>query len=315
MPRDVLEQLLTTLDVHLHAFAVCDVEGARGLAFEPTKAVILHYVLMGRGVLTVDNGPSLPFGPRSVLIVPPGHALGLSSGDGPAEALVAASESCRMLADGMLTFHSGERVDLRTACGTITATYAGGFGLFDHLAQPVIEDVADIPAVESAFGLMLQEMTAPAMGTRAIVEALMKQSLLMVLRRRLSRFETQAPMFAALRDPRLVRAVAAVLARPGARHTLQSLATEAGMSRSVFAQRFVQVFAQTPFEFLQKARLRKAARMLAVTDLPVSLVAKAAGFESRSHFSRVFRTGFGVSPSTYREMRASDEALIDPPET
>jgi AraC family transcriptional regulator, activator of mtrCDE len=48
--------------------------------------------------------------------------------------------------------------------------------------------------------------------------------------------------------------------------------------------------------------------MLRAGDLPVQKVADAAGFASRSHFSRAFRAAFGVDPSTYRHVERADLA-------
>jgi transcriptional regulator GlxA family with amidase domain len=143
----------------------------------------------------------------------------------------------------------------------------------------------------------------------------MRQCLLLILRSHFERLGLDSPIFAPLRDPRLVRAVTAILIGPGAQHTLRSLAEEAGMSRSAFSQRFAESFGQTPFEFLQKVRLRHAAHVLCVTDLPVKMIAEVAGFSSRSHFSRTFREAFGADPTRYREMRGVSEGLSVPVRT
>ena len=55
-------------------------------------------------------------------------------------------------------------------------------------------------------------------------------------------------------DPRLARAMIDVLERPEQPHTLDSLAAAAGMSRTVFADKFREVFAQSPNEFIQEFR-------------------------------------------------------------
>jgi transcriptional regulator GlxA family with amidase domain len=66
---------------------------------------------------------------------------------------------------------------------------------------------------------------------------------------------------------------------------------------------------------LQKVRLRHAAHVLCVTDLPVKMIAEVAGFSSRSHFSRTFREAFGADPTRYREMRGVSEGLSVPVRT
>ncbi len=83
-------------------------------------------------------------------------------------------------------------------------------------------------------------------------------------------------------------------------HTVESLAIEIGMSRSTFADRFSQVFDQSPIEFVLRVRLRLGAHLLTTTDLPIKIIANSVGYESRSYFSRAFRATYGSDPRTYR---------------
>lgn len=69
---DVLDRLLTTLDVNLHAFAVCEVRPGWRLVFDPMDAVVIHYVLAGSGALQTRDGAAYSFGPHAIVIVPPG---------------------------------------------------------------------------------------------------------------------------------------------------------------------------------------------------------------------------------------------------
>jgi AraC-like DNA-binding protein len=313
MRGDVLEELLTTLDVRLHAFAVCEVQRGWRLEFEAMDAAVVHYVLAGGGVLHQQEAAPVGFGPHSILVVAPGRRQSLLGTGEPAVTAVAAGESCLLLADGLIKFDAHDHAgDLVTVCGTITATHGGGHGLFDQLVEPLVEDVSGSPAFRGAFELLLQELSMPAVGTRALTEALMKQCLVLLLRNQLARYGENTPLFAGLREPRLARAVSVVLARPGAPHSLKSLAAEAGMSRSVFSERFLAAYAQSPFEFVQIARLRYAARLLSVSDLPVKSIAAAVGYASRSHFSRAFRSAFGRDPTAYRRRRLPDDELPAP---
>lgn len=315
MQPNILDDLLTTLDVRVHAFALCEIEHGYSLSFDAMQAVVVHYVLAGSGVLHQVGDAPVGFGPGSMMIVAPGHGQSLSAVD-PGETArfdAAADQNCRFLSDGLLKFDAREKgSDLLVVCGTITPTFGGSFGLFDQQVGPLVEDINGWPELRGAFELLLRELAEPRMGTRALTEALMKQCLILLLRNQLTGSGVDAPLFKALREPRLARAVAAILAHPGAAHTLDSLAAEAGMSRSVFADRFTTIYGQTPFEFLQVTRLRNAARLLTISDLPVKAIAASVGYASRSHFSRAFRAAFGVDPSKYRARRAANDELESP---
>jgi len=101
-------------------------------------------------------------------------------------------------------------------------------------------------------------------------------------------------------DVRLGRAVAAILNRPAADHSVTSLAKEAGMSRSGFAREFKEALNLTPMEFVARVRLSVAHRLLLTTGIPVEGIASTVGFNSRSHFSRLFRERYGMDPSGVR---------------
>ena len=135
----------------------------------------------------------------------------------------------------------------------------------------------------------------------------MKQCLILLLRQHLLRHSIDSPFFATLQDRRLARAVAAILERPADAHSVDGLAELAGMSRSAFTERFLQVFGQSPIDFLTKVRLRLAAHLLTTTDLPVKLVAKSIGYSSRSYFSRAFRAAYGRDPASFRTFGTSPE--------
>ena len=311
MHPHILDELLTTLDVRLHAFALCRIGDGFRLVFDSMEAVVVHYVLRGEGLLHQEGYDSVAFGPGQLLIVAPGRSQSLSSG--LVTQTVTATNVCGLLTDGLLSLdaNDGSPPDLLVVCGTITATYGGGFGLFDHQTGPIVKDSRLSPDLMAAFDLLLRELSQPRMGSKALAEALMKQCLIMVLRDQATSGEP-SPILLALKEPRLAGAVRAVLAAPGAAHTLESLAAEAGMSRSVFAERFYAAYAQTPFEFVATARLRSAARLLTISDMPVKAIARSVGYASRSHFSRAFRSAFKMDPSSYRRRRAANDELESP---
>ena len=297
----LLDRLLTTFAGQLHAFSVCEVQDGWRLAFPPFDAVIIHCVLRGNGSLRVGNGPWRHFGPQSIVVVPPrrAHALGKP---GAVARESRGEEHCSLLGDGLVAFTAGHgRRDTLLACGTIAAPRGGTLGLFDLLRDPLVEDLSSSGVHRQVFDLMLAEVTRPSLGMRAMTEALMRQCLILLLRRHLPRDDgAGSPLFAALRHPRLARAVVAVLENPAAPHSVESLASLAGMSRASFAEHFSQAFQQGPIEFVQKARLDIAARLLATTDLPVKVIAGSIGYASRSYFSRAFRAAYGTDPSTFR---------------
>jgi AraC family transcriptional regulator, activator of mtrCDE len=101
------------------------------------------------------------------------------------------------------------------------------------------------------------------------------------------------------------------VARPGAAHSVQSLAHCAGLSRSAFMARFSDIFGQSPMVTLRDLRMRQAAIDLTTTTMPIDVVALNAGYESRSSFARAFRKAYNRDPSDYRRIAKDGEAQED----
>ncbi len=190
---------------------------------------------------------------------------------------------------------------MRTACGVIQASYRGSLGPFDRLEKAIVEKVAEVPAIRSTVEAVLSELVSPRVGSRALVEALLKPCVVLLLRRQLEKENPDLPWLASTSHPRLGRSIRAMLDDPGGRFTLEGLAERSGMSRSSFSEQFAGLLGRPPMEFLRELRMRRAAHLLETTDDPIKTIAQSVGYASRSYFSRAFRRAFGNDPTRFRE--------------
>ena len=87
--------------------------------------------------------------------------------------------------------------------------------------------------------------------------------------------------------------------------SLESLAAEASMSRSAFANHFRDMVGQPMFQYLTELRIRKAKQLLKTTDNSIDSVAQAVGYGSALSFSRVFKNAVQNSPGKYRKSHQS----------
>jgi AraC-like DNA-binding protein len=109
------------------------------------------------------------------------------------------------------------------------------------------------------------------------------------------------------------RAVEAALwmeANAGETVRLGSLARRAGLSAFHFLRLFSRVLGVTPHQYLVSARLRRAARLLAEPERPVTDVAFEVGFGDLSHFVRTFRRAAGVSPGRFRRLGLAERKFL-----
>jgi AraC-like DNA-binding protein len=109
---------------------------------------------------------------------------------------------------------------------------------------------------------------------------------------------------AALRDVRIGRALALLHDAPERAWTVDELAREVAMSRSVLATRFASLVGESPMLYLTRWRLALAARALRSGNDAISLVAERSGYETEAAFSRAFKREFGLPPSAWRKAPA-----------
>jgi len=86
--------------------------------------------------------------------------------------------------------------------------------------------------------------------------------------------------------------------------TLSDLAKLTNRSLTNFKNQFFEIFATTPGKWLIQKRLDLACQKLLASSDPVNEIALDSGFESVTHFNRVFKVKFGISPLKYRERHA-----------
>lgn len=115
-------------------------------------------------------------------------------------------------------------------------------------------------------------------------------------------------------DPAVGRALAALHRDPSYNWTLDSLAQEAGLSRSALTERFARFLGQAPMAYLTDWRLELGAEALRSTSRSVQRVALDVGYDSEAAFNRAFKRRFGKPPARYRrEARGKDTVKLPPP--
>jgi AraC-like DNA-binding protein len=83
--------------------------------------------------------------------------------------------------------------------------------------------------------------------------------------------------------------------------SLEEIASASGLSAPYFSTIFKDEMGENLSNYLNRLRVEKAAGLLAETDLPISGIAAACGFEDQSWFSKIFKNHTGLSPGKYRE--------------
>jgi len=82
--------------------------------------------------------------------------------------------------------------------------------------------------------------------------------------------------------------------------TVDDLAGVAGLSRAHFVRQFGRLAGAPPSDYVFRARMARAARLLQSAPLPIGDIAAALGFADANYFAKAFRRAFDVSPTEFR---------------
>ena len=160
----------------------------------------------------------------------------------------------------------------------------------------------------------VSQAAASTPGSEVILAHLAEVLFTEVLRRYLLALpEGRTGWLAGAGDPAVGRALAALHREPAFDWTLDSLAQEAGISRSALTEKFTRFIGQAPMAYLTDWRLELGAEALRSTSRSVQRVALDSGYESEAAFNRAFKRRFSVPPARYRrESRAAMATKIPP---
>lgn len=82
--------------------------------------------------------------------------------------------------------------------------------------------------------------------------------------------------------------------------TIEDLSREVALSPYYLIRVFRHVYKQTPHQYLMEQRIARAKELLRNSDLSITEICMAVGYESLGSFSTLFRKVAGLSPSAYR---------------
>ena len=138
-------------------------------------------------------------------------------------------------------------------------------------------------------------------GGESVLARLSELMFIEVVRRHLESLPPeQVGWLAGLRDPFVGKALSLLHAKPADNWTIEDLAREIGLSRSVLAERFTDLVGIPPMQYLANWRMQIASGMLSGGNANIASVAAEIGYGSEAAFSRAFKRMVGESPSAHR---------------
>ena len=125
-----------------------------------------------------------------------------------------------------------------------------------------------------------------------------------VVRKHLARLPADSiGWLSGLRDRHVGQALRLVHGQPARDWSLDRLAREVGLSRSVFAERFTRYLGLAPMQYVARWRMQLAARLLGAPGVSIAQAGAEVGYEFEAAFSRAFKKHVGASPGAWRTGR------------
>jgi AraC-like DNA-binding protein len=300
---DALSKILQDLRLSDGSYGRCELRRPWGIDFPAVALARFHFVVSGSCWLRAPKRGWMELHAGDVVLLPRGTGHAMAD---KARGRVKPLEVMPLEEIGDRTYR------MRAGgAGSQTVLVCCSVGFAQPAVHPLLELMppmlhlrggaardAMLPVLLDA---MAEEVLAQRVGAATVMTRLADVVITRVVRMWVeSRSEDTDGWLAAIRDPQIGRALAAIHERPGAPWSVESLATVARTSRSVFSERFAKVVGVPPGRYLARWRMHVASGWLHNDRVTVAEAAARLGYESEAAFSRAFKRFAGVPPSAVR---------------
>jgi AraC-like DNA-binding protein len=276
--------------------------------------IIYHLLTEGHASARLVDGHRLILEAGDIVIFPHGDAHILENGPAT-KAVDMEQELARIFAQGLKRSSLGGGGEItKFVCGFM-ACEPRTSQIFLSGLPPVfkvsIRNDASGRWLENSIRFSVNEADASRAGGEAVLAKLSEVLFIETLRAYIAHLPAeQTGWLAGARDSEVGKTLALMHRNPAHPWTIASLAKEAGVSRSVLAERFRHYLNETPMGYLTRWRLQLGAQMLASTSYSVAQIASEVGYESEAAFNRAFKREFAVPPARYRSQSKSTQANL-----
>ena len=291
---DAFSQMLHLLRLDVNVYYNAKVCGNWRLTEHSLGSTCFHVVMTGATILDV-----------------PGHFKGvLNSGD----LVIFPRELPHTMVSAIPLKGVQRHLDYREAqdidgtgllCGSAHFRHQGSRYLLDAL--PPVFIIRYGPSnywLKSLLEIFLAENMKAGPASKVIFDRLSELLFVYALRQYLMDNPAQAGMLAVHGHPRLAMTVNAIHRHPDREWTLDSMAKEAALSRTSFAETFKAVSGWTAGQYLTWWRMQLAWSLLSNGESTAE-VSNKVGYKSESAFSRAFQKMFNTPAGRIRRSRAA----------
>lgn len=280
------------------------------VAPDARHVIVYHLLTEGRASARLADGDRVMLEAGDIVIFPHGDAHFLENGSS-AKSVDMGKELARLLSQGLKRSTLG-------GGGEITKFVCGFMACEPRLSQVFLSGLPPVFKVsirndasgrwlENSIRFSVNDADAARAGGEAVLAKLSEVLFVETLRTYIAHLPAeQTGWLAGARDSEVGKTLALMHRNPAHPWTIASLAKEAGVSRSVLAERFRHYLNEPPMSYLTRWRLQLGAQMLASTNYSVAQIASEVGYESEAAFNRAFKREFQTPPARFRGQSRSN---------
>jgi len=305
--RDALSEILQDLRPTGVSYGHCRFQRPWGFAIPAEPVARLRVVVAGGCWLRIEGREPIRLAPGDAAFLPGGVAHTIADApSGPTRPLAEfPTEKIGEHAFRMTVAGDGDETVM--ACCSVRFDQPALHPLLELMAPVIIVRCATCgdPTLRALLDAMADEVGESRIGGATILSRLADVVIARLIRGWAENEDAPKGWLAALRDKRVGRALAAIHRDPGRAWPLDELAARAGLSRSVFCERFAALVGVAPGHYLARWRMQLASQWLQGERLSIAEAASRLGYGSEAAFSRAFKRVTGVAPSAMRRVQGS----------
>ncbi|WP_269582521.1 AraC family transcriptional regulator [Roseibium sp. Sym1] len=303
---DPLGEILHLLQLTGTFYCVPELSAPWGIAVpDLDRQLVLIAVTEGGCRVDLGNAEELVLSAGQLLLLPHGRPVDLRDAPGSALTPLFDIPAIRHSPHFETMVHGGGGAVTRMTCGVLRVDHAAADRLVSLLPNAILLDSFKPRAgdwVNQTLTYLAEEAREPRPGGETVLTRLTDILVVQAIRAWLDSTGDQATgWLAAMRDPKIGRALQAFHQAPRFGWSVGGLATVAGMSRSAFAARFKHLTGEGVMQYAGRWRMRLAQTELQRTSRPIAEIAAQAGYESEAAFSRAFKKVTGRTPGSMRK--------------
>ncbi len=271
-----------------------------GIAIPKGEFALFRMVLKGKCFIKLDNDDIPELNEGDLILFP--HSSSHWIADKANCKKVSAMEFAKSIQHGKHLF-SGEQEN--------NVMISGHFEFDTKCVHPFIKSLPNLIHIkglqikemiwlEQTTDLIIEETSNEKMGSKILVGRLSEVLFIHTIRAYVEQTKNIGGFLSALKDERISKALKLIHDAPEKDWTLELLSKNAGMSRTLFCNRFKELVGETPLNYLTNWRILKAKQILETSKENIIEVANQVGYQSESSFNRIFKSKINQTPASYR---------------